>query len=259
MGDQAIIESLMERLRAEFGGDLLGVLVGGSRVRGEGGPNSDLDVVVVIDRPQHRRWNALFGGVEIEMFINPPPQMRRYFEEGRRNGRGQIPHLCSTGRIVFDPKGVVASLQTEACAIVQAGPPPLSARERWQFRYAAADALRDIDDVADGDNERATFLIGLLLAQLIDQHYRMSGRWLQKRKRVLIDLALWDEPTSQRARRALNGASTIEHRVAATRALADHVLAPLGGIMPVEWSTDWEPLSPEASSSNSSDLLPISP
>jgi predicted nucleotidyltransferase len=48
MNDDAIIEQAVERLRSEFGSDLLGVLVGGSRVRSEGDAHSDIDVVVVV-------------------------------------------------------------------------------------------------------------------------------------------------------------------------------------------------------------------
>jgi hypothetical protein len=55
----------------------------------------------------------VIDGVEIEMFVNSPFQMRRYFEEDRQSGRGVQPHLCSTGRIIFDPQGVMASLQAE--------------------------------------------------------------------------------------------------------------------------------------------------
>ena len=50
MDDHAIIEHAVERFRSEFGNDLLGVLVGGSRMRSEGDPHSDIDVVVVVDR-----------------------------------------------------------------------------------------------------------------------------------------------------------------------------------------------------------------
>jgi hypothetical protein len=244
MDDLAIIELVVNRLRSEFGSDLLGVLAGGSRLRGEGDARSDLDTVVVIERPRRRRCNLMIAGVEIEMFINPPFQMRRYFDEERLTGRGQMSHLCATGRVVFDPRGVMATIQNEACSIWEAGPPPLSDVDRWQFRYHTADLLRDIEDVRANDEERAAFLIGLLLSQLIDQHYRVAGRWLHKRKRVMNDLAQWDAPASRLARQACHGPDPIGARCSAVRALADHVLAPLGGVMPVEWSTDWEAVKP---------------
>src|SRR5437867_8494030 len=130
MDDQAIIALVMQLLHAEFGTDLFGVLAAGSRLRGDGDAHSDLDVVVVIASPRRRRWNVVLGGVEIEMFINPPFQMHRYFEQERQSGRGLEPHLCSTGRIVYDPQGVMAAIQAEASSIWDAGPSPLSAQDR---------------------------------------------------------------------------------------------------------------------------------
>lgn len=250
MNDQAIIEQAVDRLKSEFGGDLLGVLVGGSRVRLEGDRHSDLDIVVVVERPCRKRWNFVIDGVEVETLINPPFQMRRYFEEERRDGRGLMPHLCSTGQILFDPQGLMATLQAEARAVWDAGPPPLSERDRWQFRYYAADALRDLADVETSDRERAVFLIGLILPIVINQHYRISGRWLSKPKRLFNDLEGWDANAARLARQACNDKVTISDRCAAARALANHVLAPLGGIMPLEWNTDWEILEPPNAKSN---------
>jgi hypothetical protein len=253
MSDHAIVEQAVERLKSEFGSDLLGVIVGGSRARSEGDPHSDIDIVVVVDRPSRKRWNFVVGGVEVETLINPPFQMRRYFEEERRDGRGVMPHLCSSGCILFDPQGLMATLQTEARAVWDAGPPPLSDRERWQFRYHAADALRDLADVEITDQERAIFLIGLMLPMVLNQHYRISGRWLCKPKRLFNDLGTWDSHAVRLARQACNGRADPGERCAAVRALVDHVLAPLGGIMPMEWNTEWELLEPAKSQSNSAD------
>jgi len=251
MDDSAIIEIVVQRLRAEFDADLLGVLAGGSRLRGEGDANSDLDIVVVIAHPQRRRWNLMIEGVEIEMFINPAIQMRQYFEEERLSGRGQMPHLCATGRVVFDPQGIMATLQAEARSVWKVGPPPLSKRDHWQFRYHTADLLRDIEDVRVSDEENAAFLVALLLSQLIDRHYRISGRWLHKPKRAIHDLAQWDALASRLARQACSSKTAITGRCAAIRALADHVLAPLGGVMPVEWSTEWETVATQDEAAHS--------
>jgi hypothetical protein len=55
------------------------------------------------------------------------------------------------------------------------------------------------------------------------------------------------------ARQACNDRADPGDRCAAVRALADHVLAPLGGVMPMEWTTEWEPLEPTNARSNSAD------
>jgi hypothetical protein len=245
MVEQSIVDRLIARLVSEFGGDLVGVLVGGSRVRGEADLNSDLDVIVVVDRPRRRRWNFLIDGMEIETFVNPSFQMRRYFELDRASGRGLMPHLCGTGRIVFDPRGVMAELQTAARAVWEAGPPPLSEFERWHFRYAAASWLSDLADVEGSDDERTVFMVGHIVPALVHQHYRISGRWAPAPKRALNDLERWDDAAARVARQACSPSAPLGQRTAAVRDLADRVLAPLGGLMPLEWSTPWEELTPE--------------
>src|SRR6266702_277850 len=164
--DQKLPEHLFEQiitmLKDEFGDDLLGILVTGSHIHGTPGPTSDLDVHVLIKSPRRRRRNIILDGLEIEMFCNPPFQIRRYFAEEENSDQ----HMFIFGRAIYDPLGVVAELQAEA-----------------------------------------------------------QARW---------------EPTAAHlARTALEHGPLAERRATLER-LATHVLAPLGGIMPLEWATEWE-------------------
>lgn len=97
MTDQEIIACVARRLRAEPGSGLLGVLAGGSRVRGEGHANSDLDMVAIIERLQRRRLNIVIDDVEVELLITPPQAVRTSFQQERRTGRSETAHLLSTG------------------------------------------------------------------------------------------------------------------------------------------------------------------
>lgn len=92
------------------------------------------------------------------------------------------------------------------------------------------------------DSEQASFLVGILLAQLINFHYRLARRWLKKGKRVFADLVAWDEAAARLARQASSG--PFKARYAAVKALGDHVFARFGGPMPREWGTDWEAVVP---------------
>jgi Nucleotidyltransferase domain len=242
MNDYNIVKVALADLEVEFGPDLLGVAAGGSRLRGEGNANSDIDVVVVIAQPRRQRRNIVLHGVEVEMFINPLFQIHRYLREDYDDGRGLMQHLLSTAQIVFDPRGAMEALQREAIALWQAGPAPLAPHERaWAMRYAAADGLRDIWDVRD-DPLRAAYLLGEQLPRVISNHYRIAGRWLVKPKRVLLDLESWDPRAAELARRAAAG--PLAERIAALEALIDHTLTPLGGPMPLAWNSEWEALEP---------------
>lgn len=242
MQDTAILQQVLSLLQAEFGDDLLGVLATGSRIRGEGDATSDIDLPVVIAQPRRQRRNMVVEGVEVEMFLNPPFQIRRYFADERASGRGAEQHMWATGRIFYDPQGFMAELQAEALAQWQAGPLPLSTAERWLARYTAADGLRDIVDVLDADPERAAYLIGRMLPEVVNMFYRIQRRWLVKPKRVLLDLATWDTTAANLATAACSG--TASERFAALEGLISHVLTSLDGPMPLTWSIDWEELKP---------------
>lgn len=225
-------------LREEFGAGLLGVLVTGSRVHGKPAPTSDLDVHVVIAEPRRQRRNFLLDGVEIELFINPPFQSRRYFADGR----GHDPHMYTFGRVMYDPQGVMAELQEEARQIWEAGPAPLNPKLAWMDRYFPADLLRDLEDVGD-DEATAMLLIVAVVERLLATHYRIHGRWEAKAKRRLADLEGWDPLAAQFVRSSLAGETLVVRRTAAAT-LAEHVLGPIGGVMPIEWRTEWDEVEP---------------
>lgn len=237
----ALCAALLADLRAEFGPNLLGVLVSGSRIHGAPGPTSDLDTHVLVAGWRRRRVNRLLRGIEIEMFVNPPARIPGYFDDGR----GVTLHMFAFGRAIYDPQGIVAGLQAQARALWEAGPPPVAPGLHWHHRYAPADTLNDLADVGDADPATASLLIGKAADQLIASHYALNRRWPAKTKRLLADLDSWDPTAAAHLRSALAGPDLAERR-AALLALAGHVLAPLGGLAGPEWSMAWEDLPPPA-------------
>jgi hypothetical protein len=229
---------LIELLREEYGQQLLGVLLTGSRVHGTPGLTSDLDVHVLIEGVRRRRKNIVLEGMEIEMFINPTFQVARYFDEGPATM-----HMYAAGRIIYDPQGRMAEIQALARERWQAGPPPLKPQGIWRHRYLPADLLRDLEDIGASDPATSALLIGRVIELLLESHNVLSGHWLEKPKRRLSELERWDPTAAALARTALE-CGPLAERVEALQQLAGHVLAPLGGLMPLEWETDWEEMTP---------------
>jgi hypothetical protein len=233
---EEIFAPLISLLRAEFSDDLLGVLATGSRIHSTPGPTSDLDVHVVITQPHRQRRNILLDGLEIEMFINPPFQIYRYMAHG-----GNDIHMFAFGRAIYDPQGFVGQLQDRARAIWQAGPMPFADPDLWMPRYAAADMLRDLTDLGE-DEASAGLQIARIVDQLIETHCRLNRRWPSKPKRRLAELASWAPEVA-----GLAGAALMEKtpaaRHAAVQRMAELVLAPIGGLMPLEWRNEWEPIA----------------
>jgi hypothetical protein len=237
----AVCAALIDELQAEFGPDLLGVLVSGSRIHGVPGPTSDLDTHVLIGGWRRRRINRLLHGLEIEMFVNPPARIPGYFSDGR----GVTLHMFAFGRSIYDPRGIVAGLQEQARELWAAGPEPVAPAMYWHHRYAPADVLNDLADVGASDPATANLLINKASDMLIATHYALNRRWPAKTKRLLADLAAWDAAAAAQLRLA-HAPDPLESRRTALLALAEHVLAPIGGLAGPEWSMDWEALPPPA-------------
>jgi hypothetical protein len=233
---EQLFDPLTSLLRAEFGEQLLGVLATGSRIHSTPGPTSDLDVHVVIDQPRRQRRNIVLAGLEIEMFINPAFQIHRYLADGRGNDA----HMFAFGRPLYDPHGLVAQLQDEARQFWQAGPAPFADSNLWLPRYFAADMLRDLTDLGE-DEAAASLQIARIVDQLIETHCRLNRRWPGKPKRRLAELAGW-APEVARLAAVAQTEKTLAARRAAVQHMADLVLAPIGGLMPLEWRNEWEPL-----------------
>lgn len=110
MRDRA--EEVTEILVERFPG-LSGVCLYGSVARGEDGPDSDLDLLVVGEDPDLRpsvMRRALGGeeeGTRISIVYHTPGTLRRYLESGSRF----LLHVQLEGEVLFDPSGLLGGLK----------------------------------------------------------------------------------------------------------------------------------------------------
>ncbi|HMG54891.1 MAG TPA: nucleotidyltransferase domain-containing protein [Kofleriaceae bacterium] len=182
--DQAI-ELLLAHVRAEYAPR--GIVVSGSIVRGEAGPTSDLDVLVVHDAAWRLRDQRRFAGVPAELFVNPPAQTRRYFASEHEAGRPSTAHMFATGEPIAPVDPVVAALIDEArdwlARPLEISPARLEAR-----RYAPVDLLDDARDVAAGDPATARLLLGEAVRLIVEYAFWRARRFQPRRKRALAAL-----------------------------------------------------------------------
>src|SRR6185436_12318635 len=120
--------------------------VAGSIVRGEAGPNSDLDVFVVHEQPWRLREQRRFEGVPAELFVNPVEQVRSYFASEHASGRPHTAHMFSTGEPIEPVPSVIRELVAEARDWLARPlePPP---EQLVSLSYGAVDLLDDARDI----------------------------------------------------------------------------------------------------------------
>jgi hypothetical protein len=189
------LDELLAYVRKTY--EPLGIVVGGSILRGEGGPNSDYDVFVIHDQPWRQRVQRFLGDVPAELFVNPPAAVRGYLQSEHAAARPVCAHLLSTGQIVEPSAPVVHELVAEAKQWLAKPPPPF---DEQPARYRVVDILDDARDVHGLDPATELLLLMEAVGLLVEFVFRSHGQHLPRRKSRLERMAELDPVAADRVR-----------------------------------------------------------
>ncbi len=126
------LEGVMDTLRANP--KVCGILLTGSYAYGTPNEASDIDIVCITnDGSDFAEFERMFNGVPANIFYNTPENARhKYMQTAIDEGHGDSVHFWANGKIVFDPTGIVKSLQEEARRIWTEGLPD---GRSWEWRW----------------------------------------------------------------------------------------------------------------------------
>jgi len=232
--DRAVDEAVTY-VRAKY--SAIGVIIAGSIVRGEAGPTSDLDVVVVHEQPWRVRDQQRFAGVPAEVFVNPPAQIRRYFETEHGEGCPTMAHMIATGEAIEPVHDTLAALVAEARQWL-ARPVEISESQLEQRRYGIVDRLDDARDIITKDPAMASVLLASVVHELIGYSFWKQRTFQPRRKDAVAALATLD-PDAATLVRAWSTAAGHEALVLVEH-LARHVLG-VDGFFP--WTSERDPVA----------------
>jgi predicted nucleotidyltransferase len=179
--------------------DPIGIVVGGSVLRGQGDARSDLDVYVIHQSKWRQRVQKIVNGVPIEIFVNPPVRVRRYFVDERTAGRPITAHLLTTGFVVLEWDESVGQLRAEA-AVALAQRPDLTPQALEIQRYLAVDLLDNVADVAERAQDTALFVLEQAMQRMIAYAYLAANHNLPRLKEALDRLVEVDAELQALAR-----------------------------------------------------------
>lgn len=168
----------------------VGLIAGGSILRGEGGPTSDIDLYVIHPAHFRQRLQRIYHGVPFEIFINHPDKIRAYFREEHAT-RPITAHIFVTGVLLLDRSPVVQELRLLAAKWLATPPNPSVDTLRWR-RYLAVDTLDNARDVMDTDPTTARMLLYRVLDQLIEIRFLSANQHLPRTKGMLAALHVLD-------------------------------------------------------------------
>jgi nucleotidyltransferase-like protein len=164
----------------------------GSIVRGEGTPQSDLDLVVIHETLDHAyRESFRADGLPVEAFVHDPATLDYFFVEiDARSGVPSLPQMVVEGVEIPGPTSLSRVLKARAAAVLAAGPPLLDADTERRLRYFVSDLMDDLRSPRSRDE-----LMGAgarLYDSLADYALRRIGRWSARGKAISRALRQYD-------------------------------------------------------------------
>ena len=205
------------------------VFLGGSVMRGEATPASDLDIVVVYERlPNAYREAFVYGGWPVEAFVNDVGTLEEFFESDRRRGVPALMSMVWEGVEVPEASEFSAGLKRSARELLEAGPPPWDEEELTLRRYRLTDWVDDMRFPRSGEELLATG--AYLYGDAAEFYFRTRGLWSAHSKTIPRRLRETDAAFAERFVRAFEALFT-EKRPEPAIALVAELLEPFGGFL----------------------------
>ena len=195
--------------------------LGGSVVRGDAGPTSDLDITVLHDGPSLRK-SLEYGGWPVELFVHNEKSLRHFADKDQARRQPTMMRLVGESVVLVDTDGSGARLQESFLAEVAAGPKPLSPDELDLLRYTITDLLEDLAGATGDVRIAVSSVLWQEAARLL---LTGSGHWSGTGKGLLREVMAYDVAHgTDHATALLDGVRAADDRlmVAADRILAAH-------------------------------------
>jgi hypothetical protein len=215
--------------------DPAGIIASGTIVRGNPGPSSDLDLYVIVARPERQRLQRFFHGVPAEIFVNSLPWIERYFVQERAAGRPVTAHMLASGVVLHDRQGVASALRRRAAEDL-AVPPQATPAQLVQWRYLVATLFEDACDLAQDEPEMARAFLFQVVAEALRYRFLEAGVWHPRAKALLHALDELDPLLTELARRFYR-ACTLDEQLGLAREIVTRTSGETGFFA---WETEPE-------------------
>ena len=206
------------------------LFLAGSILRGEGTRFSDLDLVVIFERlPAPYRESFYFKDFPVEAFVHDPETLNYFFSEvDRPSGIPSLAQMVLEGIEIPQANALSRTLKELAAAVIQLGPPNLSAEEIRKLRY---DITNLVDDIREPRSKAELIGTGAQLYDVLANcYFRTNNLWSAKGKSIPRILQQADQDLCSRFLQAFDElfVGGLPEKVIS---LAEEILEPSGGFL----------------------------
>lgn len=208
----------------------LSAYVFGSIARGEQTKDSDLDVIVEVDKDNDCKEinHPTVNGIKLDITFRSYKQIEKdNVDVADKNKR--IPMIAES-IILFDKTGKLTKLRNKLKKIKR----KKANKKDFQFIqfmifHADNKAKRSLYE----DKASSLLSMSINVNEILDFHYHINGRWWLSNKRLLADLRKWDPRLAKILEKFVVEIDT-ENKYKYFSQILDHVAKPIGGRKEIE-------------------------
>lgn len=197
----------------------------GSLVRGEQTKDSDLDVMVVVDKDNNCNEinHPIINGIKLDITFRSFGQIKKINEDVAKKGE-RLPMIAES-IILFDKTGELTKLRNKYKNIKRQ---KATKKDFQQIHFMLYHADNKARRNLTGDRYTAFLALSINLNDILKFHYHINGKWWYSNKRLLNDLRSWDSKIAKLVEKFVV-TSDIDNKYKIWSKILDHVAKSIGG------------------------------
>lgn len=192
--------------------DVVGVILFGSWARGNNRPNSDVDLVVILEDGYQRCVENRDGQV-FEIIYTTEKGAFDFWESNKNDAFG----LWSIAKILFDRDGRIQALKERITAVLEQGKKEINSLQLEQFKFDAVDLTNYVDEIGATDPLTAKVLIFNKVFALTEMFFDVRKMWTPAPKQRLAKIKELSPTFYELLDKFYNENTTLSERVAITK------------------------------------------
>ena len=161
----------------------MGIILFGSRARGDHREESDADLVVILNNG-YRRAVENHHGLNFEIIYTTAEASLEFWS----NNLDDAYNLWDGAKVVYQRNNEIECLRDKALKLFENGKPIIDDHRRKQMCFDAEDQIRFIEDILDSDPLNAEFLLSDKISLLTAWFFDLRALWTPAPKKRLEEI-----------------------------------------------------------------------
>jgi predicted nucleotidyltransferase len=172
------IDTFLEHLKQRT--DVLGIIMFGSRARGNNRPDSDVDLVVIAS-VGFRRAVEYHEGQAFEIIYTTGKSALAYWKNHPDDAAG----LWAVAKVLYDKDKTISKLKNKVNKVLKKGKGPIDEHQLGQFRFDAEDTLKYVEYMIEHDPVTANLILTNKVFTLTELFFNIRQMWIPAPKQRL--------------------------------------------------------------------------